>query len=60
VEKVKCEENKEKKRTGSDEDDKVIKLLFSFVSTLMQLRNPNDGTDISLVTRFCRDSFTLL
>ena len=42
MEKEKCEEYKEEKITGSEENDKVIKLLFSFVSTLMQLRNHTD------------------
>jgi len=60
MEKEKCEEYEEEKRTGSEEDNKVIKLLFPFVSTLMQLRDPTDGTDTSLVTRISRDSFTLL
>jgi hypothetical protein len=60
MEKEKCEENKEDERRGSDEGDKFIKLLFSFDSILMQLRNPIHGNDISLVTRICKDGFTLL
>jgi hypothetical protein len=60
MEKEKYDENKEEKRTGSDEDDKVIKLLFSFVSPLIQLIKPTCGTDIPLVTRNCRGNFTLL
>jgi len=48
------------KRRKEQEVTKMIKLLFSFVSTLMQLRNPTDGTDVSLVTRSSRDGLTLL